>query len=273
MLDFLYERAGSLFAPTQWAGSPWSQTSQHGGPVNALFMRAAEEAAAEAGLRPARLTVDLFKPIPMEPLVLSWEFLRRGRKLALCEASLARAGGGGERVASARAVLLAPRDDREPYWLEPEASLPGPEGLAGDFMMPKEVRAAVPPGFHLSLEVRATEASDGPAVWIHTPLQLAEGEPMTPLERMAAIADMTFGVCTRMPPRLPPDGGGPMRAMLINTDTTLQIERPPEGEWFAFSGGFLTDRDGIGISEVTIHDRRGRAGLSHQTLVANDRQR
>ena len=42
MAEHIYTLDGDTFHPTHWAGSPWSATSQHGGPPNALFMRAAE---------------------------------------------------------------------------------------------------------------------------------------------------------------------------------------------------------------------------------------
>ena len=45
MADYVYELDDLIFSPTEWAGSPWSDRYQHGGPVNALFARAAEEAA------------------------------------------------------------------------------------------------------------------------------------------------------------------------------------------------------------------------------------
>ena len=57
--------------------------------------------------------------------------------------------------------------------------------------------------------------------------------------------------------------------MLINTDTTLHLERPPVGEWFAFGSGLLADQHGVGLSEVTLHDEAGRVGRAAQTLVAN----
>ncbi len=32
MTDHVYERKGDVFAPTEWAGSPWSAEMQHGPP-------------------------------------------------------------------------------------------------------------------------------------------------------------------------------------------------------------------------------------------------
>jgi hypothetical protein len=43
---------------------------------------AAEQAAEEAGLQVVRLTVDLFRSVPLLPLALSWRYLRRSRRLA-----------------------------------------------------------------------------------------------------------------------------------------------------------------------------------------------
>ena len=88
MPDHVYEREGDTYTPSEWAGSPWSGEHQHGGPVNALFAHAAEEAAADTGLQVVRLTVDLFRPVPMLPLDLEWRFLRRGRRIAVVEAEL-----------------------------------------------------------------------------------------------------------------------------------------------------------------------------------------
>ncbi len=77
MPEFLYRRSGDVFAPTEWAGSPWSRELQHGGPVCGLVASAAEAAAAETGLRVVRLSVDLYRPTPLQPLALAWQFPRR----------------------------------------------------------------------------------------------------------------------------------------------------------------------------------------------------
>ena len=116
--NHIYRREGDLFFPSEWAGSPWSRTSQHGGPVNALFMHVAEAAAVEANLQVARLTVDLFKPVPLEALLLKSIVLRRGRRLVVTEMALCLAGDGTP-VCSARAVLLAAREEMASLWRRP----------------------------------------------------------------------------------------------------------------------------------------------------------
>jgi hypothetical protein len=264
MPDFIYHRDGDVFAPTRWAGSPWSRELQHGGPVCGLVARAAEEAARETGLRVARLTVDLCRPTPLVPLTLASQYLRRGRRLALIEVRLLR---GDEPVTRATALLLAPAHEQPSTWRQPEPPPPGPNTLERFYFMPREYEAQVPPGFHKSLEVRLAEDELGPALWVTTPLALLEGEPVSPTVRAAMISDLTFGLSGRLLFRrgvLPPD---PRRSALINADTTLYLERAPAGEWVAMRGGAINDSEGIAIAEVVQLDTAGRYGRSLQALV------
>jgi len=272
MADFLYRQDGNVYAPTEWAGSPWSTKSQHGGPVNALFMRAAEAAAREEGFAVARLTVDLFKPVPHEPLLLDWQFARRGRRMAIVETSLR--PPGGERCCAATAVLAATTPELGSTWSETPPVPSGPEGLPIQHMMPKAYQKKAPPGFHFSLKIRMSaeggEEAAGFSAWISTDLDLCEGQPMTPGERCASVADLTFGLSGRamlrqgaIPSEAPP-------ALFINTDTTLHFVRPPSGAWFAFGEGAIRDRSGVGMASVSLFDEAGLVGHSMQTLVARD---
>jgi hypothetical protein len=266
MPDFLYRRSGDVYAPTEWAGSPWSRELQHGGPVCGLIAGAAEAAAGETGLRVVRLSVDLFRPTPLQPLALAWQFLRRGRRLALVEVRLRH---GGADVTRGTALLLEPNGELASTWRQPDPPPPGPEGLDVFQFMPREYLAKVPPGFHRSVEVRLAEDELGPAVWTTTPLDLVEGQATSALVRAAMLSDLTFGLSARLLLRrrlVPLD---PRRVALINADVTLYLERPPEGDWIAMRHGSVSDLDGIGIADVVQLDRGGRFGRSLQALVAN----
>ena len=266
MPDFVYRRAGDVYTPSEWAGSPWSRELQHGGPVCGLVAHAAEAVARETGLRVVRLTVDLCRPTPLEPLTLVCEPLRRGRRLALIEVRLRR---GDVDVTRATALLLAPSGEPTSTWPQPEPPPPGPEGLATIHFMPREYVAHVPPGFHRSVEVRLAEDELGPALWATTPLDLIAGEETSGLVRAAMLSDLTFALSGRLLLRrgiAPPD---PRRLALINADVTLYLERAPEGEWFAMRGGSVREFQGIGLAEVVQLDRGGRYGRSLQGLVSN----
>lgn len=266
MPDFVYSRAGDLYTPTQWAGSPWSRELQHGGPVCGLMAAAAEEASRESGLRVTRLTVDLCRPTPLVPLRLVSQLVRRGRRLALLEVRLQ---DGDVVVTRGTALLLAANDALASTWRRDEPPPPGPAGLDPIQFMPREYVAQVPPGFHLSVEVRLSEDELGPAVWATTPLDLVAGEAISPLVRAAMLSDLTFALSGRLLLRrglVPLD---PRRVALINADMTLYLERPPEGAWVAMRSGSISDYEGIGLAEVTQLDTRGRYGRSVQALVAN----
>ena len=266
MRDFVYTRAADVYTPTQWAGSPWSRELQHGGPVCGLIASAAEAAAGETGLRVVRLTVDLCRPTPLAPLTLGWQFLRRGRRLALVEVRLRH---GDTDVTRGTALLLAANPTLASTWRKPEPPPPGPEGLDAIQFMPREYLAQVPPGFHRSVEVRLAEDELGPALWATTPLDLIEGRETSALVRAAMLSDLTFALSGRLLLRrglVPLD---PRRVALINADMTLYLDRAPEGEWIAMRSGTVSDDAGIGVAEVLQLDRHGRYGRSLQALVSN----
>jgi len=267
MADWIYERDGDVYAPSEWAGSPWSAEMQHGGPVNALFARSVEQAGQESGLQVARLTVDLFRPVPVRPLRLGHRAIRQGRRLAALDLEL-RDPDSDEVLTRASAVLLKPTAELSPSWGQGDSSPSRHDDLPKVEFMPRAYRNTTPPGFHWSLELRAAAEGDE-LTWIHTPLDLVRGEPTTPLQRMAAVADLTFGLSGRMlfaRRRASPEVA---RVAFINTDTTIYLERPPVGDWFAFRPGLLTDRDGVGLADVELLDEHGRLGRSLQALLAN----
>ena len=265
MQGHLYAREGRLYSPSKWAGSPWSPKAQHGGPVNALFMRAAERAGSEVGMRVARLTVDILKPVPLEPLAVSTEFRRRGRRMAVLDAAMTRADDDTP-VATARIVALRERDELAAAFSAPSERPAGPEGIPSRGLVPPELRDQFPPGFHLSVEIRQSRDDSGAIAWLTTPLDLVEGESMSRLERCAAICDLTAVISGQMQPV---EGSTSQFSMMLNTDTTIHLLRPPAGEWFAFSNSSVADRNGIGVAAVALHDEMGYLGRSAQTMTSS----
>jgi hypothetical protein len=264
----LYERSGDLYQPTYWSGSPWSNGHQHGGPINALFATAAEEAAQETGLRVVRLTVDLFRSVPRVPLVLNWRFVRNGRRIAVIEAELS-LPDSGETISRASSVLLAASKDAPTTWGHAPVPPLALEGAQAAEFMGGAARESFPPGFHWSFEIRLGSDEHGAAAWITTPIDFLEGQPMTPLQRCAAVADLTFGLSGQSLMRQKIVDVDAWRAPMINIDTTIYWERPPVGHWFGFRHALLTDHEGIGLTEVDLADADGRLGRSLQAMLAN----
>lgn len=267
MPDAVYRREGERLVPTPWAGSPWSPSLQHGGPVCGLVASAAEAAARETGHAVARIGVDLCRPTPLAPLALRWRHVRRGRRLTLIEVTLLHEA---QEISRGSALLLAEHAGSAGSWLPEEPPPPGPEGLEPTHFMPREYAERFPPGFHRSLEIRLCEDELGPAVWVTTPLELIEGEPTSPLVRAAMLSDLTFALAGRTLLRRGELGPDPARVPLINADMTLYLERAPVSDWIAFRRGAVSNQRGIGLAEVHHADRQGRYGRSLQALVRGD---
>jgi len=264
----IYRRDGELYTPTEWAGGPWSPLHQHGGAAAALLARGAQEASRETGLRVARLTIDLFRPVPMQPLRLVRRFARRGRRIALAELALVH---GDREVTRASSLLLRERSDLAPSWSEGAEPVPPPrESCEPIEFMPHAYRAHIPPGFHWSIDVRMARATEGPLAWIHTPLAVVEGEPTSAFERATALSDLCFGLGGRILLRRGWQQPDLVRTRFINVDTTLYFEREPQGDWFAMRPTRVADDRGVGVAEVVSCDGAGRYGRALQAILAND---
>jgi len=57
--------------------------------------------------------------------------------------------------------------------------------------------------------------------------------------------------------------------IFINTDLTVHLLRPPEGEWVCLDS--VTHVDGLGMTDTAVWDERGRIGRAAQTLLVRVR--
>jgi len=266
MNDAIYEQDGNVYVPTDWARGPWMPGHQHGGAVNALFARATEEAATRAGLQVVRITIELFRPVPTEPLVLAWRFVREGKRIAVVEAWLTRPGED-EPMARASATLLRPNAELPRSWT---ATPPEPVALADAEpieIFPGSRTDVFHAGFHLSFQARMAHDAHGPMIWLTSELDFLPGVPMTPFERLAALSDATFGMTGRTVFGTDTPSVESLPLPMINVDTTVYLERPPHGEWLGFRPVVVTDRDGVGLAEADLADPRGRVGRCIQSML------
>ena len=65
MGDALFERSGDDFLPTEITRGPWSPDALHGGPVSALLAGLAEALPRPGPMMPARITIELLRPVPL----------------------------------------------------------------------------------------------------------------------------------------------------------------------------------------------------------------
>jgi hypothetical protein len=256
----LFTRDGAHYLPGDWARGPWHPELLHGGPVAALLAHGVVGARDDDGLQVARLTIDLFRPVPFGPLALAVETVRGGKRIKLVDAFLSAAG---EVVARASGLMLRRGESGPGATTLPETMAIAPwQGLA-----PRNMGKGDEPRFHRSVEMRRlNEPFQGKlfATWARVPLPFLPQQPLAPVEHVAALADFTgaFGQNSRAG-----------RLGLINADITLHLHRDPIGEWICLECIGRGDEAGLAASSVNLHDEQGLIGHSLSSSLANDFRR
>jgi hypothetical protein len=97
-----FVRDGSGYAPTWIAQGPWGETIA-GQVVGGLLGWTLERVGGEHDLQPARLTVDLLRPVALKPVEVEASIQRQGRRIRLVDAVLTQ---NGTVVARASALFL-----------------------------------------------------------------------------------------------------------------------------------------------------------------------
>lgn len=256
MSDAIFARDGERFVPGEGSGSPWAAGLLHGGPPAGLLARAVELHAGDPGMHVSRLTVDLLRPVPKEPLTVTARTIRTGKRIHVVEASLLAAGVEVSRATGLllrRSEVAAPPRDRS-------AMPDGPHGLETSGLG-RGLRGGRL-GFHTTVEARwVTRPGDpGPNVaWLRMPVPLVAGEPATPLVRAAALSDFVNAV----------GGMGARDIGYINADCSLYLHRYPEGEWIGLRVERRVEPTGLGSSQATLYDAAGPIGWAAQAVLAN----
>jgi hypothetical protein len=253
--DAFYALDGDTAQPSELTRGPWDPNAQHAGPPSALLGRAIELCERREGMRVGRVTVEILAPVPIAPLTVSAQVVRPGRSVELLEASLA--GPDGE-VMRARGWRLAVGEIKTDW--EQEEPPPGREGAEALEFFPTGESV----GWHTAMEIvfaRGRFLDPGPAtVWMRPRVELVEGEPVSPLQRTMLAADGGNGVSA------PLDWSS---HIFINTDLSVHLLRPPEGEWVCLDS--VTHVDGLGMTDTALWDERGRIGRAAQTLLVRAR--
>jgi hypothetical protein len=105
--------------------------------------------------------------------------------------------------------------------------------------------------------------TQGPAaIWFRANVPLIEGEPLSPLLRAVIASDFCNGV-------------SPMLDFsvwsFINADLTVNLARPPVGDWILVNAESFSGPTGTGLSIARLGDARGYFGRVVQTLVVEPR--
>lgn len=255
----------STFQPTEHSRGPWDPDLLHGGPVAALLAHELCDSQREGEWFPARLTVDLMRPVTLAPLEVRTSALREGRRARLVSADCLR---DGVLVARAALQLIAARDVPIPVegparrWAK-EGNATSPEATAQ--MFPRRMVDGV--AFHAtSVEHRSSDdalSGGGPATdWIRVTKELLDGVPLSPFERVVCAADFSNGISSSLPFE---------DYTYVNADLSVHIFRLPVDEWVQIDAITHVGDDGVGMAESRLLDRKGLIGHACQSLVVAPR--
>jgi hypothetical protein len=250
---FYLPAGDGVFRSTPHTVGPWAATDQHGGPPAALLVRALERVLPVDGWL-ARISVDLLSAIPVADLSVAASVVRPGRSVQLAVATLA---AGGRDVARATAWWHRLGDTAA------VASTAAPPPLP-DQADPVDDRW--PGGYLRAMEWRRVKgdfAEPGPAViWSRMRIPLVEGEQPSSTQRLMASADSGNGVGSALSLE---------DWIYVNTELTVHLLRPPEGELFCLDSATAIGPSGGGYAITTLSDTAGEVGRGAQALLVRAR--
>ncbi|MDH4144542.1 MAG: thioesterase family protein [Acidimicrobiia bacterium] len=245
------------FEPYERAQGPWSPDMLHGRLLGALGMRAVELAHGESGLRPARLTVDLFRSAPMATVTVELATVREGRRVRLVDATL---NAGGFAVARVSALLLRPGDQPAGRSWRPEPwTAPHPATVPDDPGDADPPPGAEPPPWKIRTVEGGFGRSERARVWTLETASLVDGEPLSPVVRTALSGDLASPLANSTDEGL----------AFINADYTVALGRLPIGEWIGLEASQHLANDGIALAACTLYDLDGPFATSTTSAVAN----
>lgn len=256
---FYRELGEGHFASDPATAGPWSPKTQHGGPPSALMGMAMERHASREGLRIARLTVELPRPVPVADLRVQVRTVHSGRRAELLEGVIM---SDDRPVLFARAWRLAASPEDTPS-LRPA---PGPPPLP-PAAAPARMRGAYLDGYVSAMEWRfdhdqGFDATGPGTVWARQRIPLLSGVPDTPLVRALTLADSTWAVAFELDHD---------RRLVINTDVTLSLHRDPVGEWLCVRADTSASPRGSGLAVGELSDGQGDCGRVVQNLLVTQR--
>ncbi|BCI50772.1 hypothetical protein NIIDNTM18_00500 [Mycolicibacterium litorale] len=249
---------GDTFVPAPIARGPWGETVS-GTYVGGLLGHVVErDTGADAEMHPARLTVDLLRPVAMAPVHTMSTVVRRGRRLCLVDAELLQAGTV---VARASALLLRrgpqPPDDAWPGEVSMPPLPPDPAEI-GDRTTVLWVFGGTDAST-ATTDLSAWQQCGPKAVWVQEITPLVAGVELTPFVRAAIAGDYASSLTNFGSTGLP----------FINADYTLSLSRLPDGPHLGLAALTHQSHDGISTGVGTVFDHRGPIGSATVTALAN----
>ncbi len=257
---FYHDLGDGRYESTPATAGPWSPKTQHAGPPSALIGRAFEHHAPRPGLRIARVTVELLRPVPMADLRVEVRTVRSGGSVEILEGEIT-ADGVPVLLARAWRLVASPGETPALRPVPPAPALPGPQP-------PHTMAGAHLDGYIAAMEWRFGDGAGfdtlGPGTaWARQRVPLVAGAPDSPLTRALTVADSSWAVGFELDHHA---------GLVINTDVTLALHRDPVGEWLCLRSHTAASPHGSGLAHGQLDDATGSCGQVLQTLLVTERR-
>ena len=246
--------SGDRYVPRDLARGFWSRETISGPPACGIVARELENAylASEPEFFPARLTVDLSRPVPAEPLLVRTRLSRDGRRIRVADAEVF---GTDDENAVARATAVFLRRSAQPpgaVW-RPRSARPVP----GDDDPPPEVTPVYGSDIGWSGDISAHRDSSRKRLWVRR-IAAVHGELPSPFIKAAIVGEQASFVTN----------WGSMGVEFINVDATLNLARLPVGTGLGVEAEAHLSDDGIAACAATLFDTEGPVGICTVTALA-----
>lgn len=249
---------GDSYVPGRLTQGPWG-AAMGGQIVGGLLGWGIEQSGVDPDFQPARLTVDLLRPVLMLPVQIQTSIQREGRRIRLVDAALVQRG-----TTVARASALFLRRGEHPdgqVWSFP-VQMPKLPTCYDDF--PADTPFLIW-GYGATSEgspgIAAGEWEQSHAqkfAWARLFRPMVHGHPPTPFTRLAFAGDITSSLTHW--------GTGGLR--YINADYTVTASRLPDGEFIGLAAQSHYGTAGVATGAATLFDCHGPIGTSSALAVA-----
>ena len=251
---------GHDLIPSPLARGPWGSTIS-GTYIGGLLGRAVERSGGDDGLQPARLTVDLLRPVALaDPVRVDTKVEREGRRIRLVDAAMTQ---NGTLVARASALFLRRGDQPEDAaWTLPidmPAPPTAPADVTSDFTMELWAYSSNSQLTAPSNDLSEWRHGGQKYAWVRDVKPLVDGEEVTPFVRATMACDVTSSLTHS-------SAGG---LNFINADYTLTLSRLPDGEYIGLAALTHYSHAGVATGTASLFDHRGPIGTGVATGLVN----
>jgi hypothetical protein len=256
----------NTYESTPLASAGWYDEGQHGGALAALIVGHVEKIPTLTRMEISRVTLELFRVVPLVPLTIEATVVREGKKIQVIKAEVT--SESGQLLAMSVVQRLRITDRPTPDQTQTNLELPPPDEVS--------VRAHAEPWgadssgntmFHRDAiefrEIYGGYNTPGPgAIWLRMRKQIISGDDPSPAQRAVVVADFCNGVSRELNDTW----------LFMNPDLTVHLGRYPAGEWVALETVSHYSSLGRGVAAGTIWDATGWVGRAAQTLFLDVRK-